>query len=62
MKDIDVPAHLLGGISFSLYSKDEIRNLSVKEINNPVALDPFLHPTYGGLYDPHLGKKCTLII
>eukprot|EP00048_Salpingoeca_helianthica_P014146 m.217118 g.217118 ORF g.217118 m.217118 type:complete len:478 (-) comp15596_c5_seq7:23-1456(-) len=54
----------LTGVSFSTYSKDEIRQLSVKRIVNPVTFDNMLHPTLGGLYDPALGPidqkdRCT---
>ncbi|ORY25000.1 beta and beta-prime subunits of DNA dependent RNA-polymerase [Neocallimastix californiae] len=42
-------------VSFSFYTSDEIRNLSVKQITNPVALDNLGHPTTGGLYDLVLG-------
>ena len=59
MGTLDVPFHQLTGVSFSLYSNEEIRKLSVKEITNPVSLDVLLHPTYGGLYDPALGKASS---
>ena len=57
MGTLEVPFHQLTGVSFSLYSSDEIRKLSVKEITNPVSLDALHHATYGGLYDPALGKS-----
>ncbi|KAJ3025212.1 UNVERIFIED_CONTAM: hypothetical protein HDU68_007368 [Siphonaria sp. JEL0065] len=43
------------GVSFSFYSPDEIRKLSVKQITNPVLLDAHNHPNAGGLYDAALG-------
>ncbi|ORY31547.1 beta and beta-prime subunits of DNA dependent RNA-polymerase [Rhizoclosmatium globosum] len=43
------------GVSFSFYSPDEIRKLSVKQITNPILLDALNHPTKGGLYDSALG-------
>ncbi|KAJ3114686.1 hypothetical protein HDU96_001778 [Phlyctochytrium bullatum] len=43
------------GISFSFYSTEELRKLSVKAIYNPVLLDTQGHPSAGGLYDPALG-------
>ncbi|KAI9332080.1 hypothetical protein BDR26DRAFT_899054 [Obelidium mucronatum] len=43
------------GVSFSFYSPEEIRKLSVKQITNPVLLDAHNHPTKGGLYDSALG-------
>ena len=52
----EVPSHRLHGLIFSLYSAEQIRKLSVKEITNPQTLDALLHPTHGGLYDPALGK------
>ena len=48
--------HHLYGLTFSIYTNDEIRKLSVKEITNPQTFDSLMHPTYGGLYDPSLGK------
>lgn len=45
----------LTGVSFSTYSTDEIRRLSVKRLVNPVTFDTMLHPTLGGLYDAALG-------
>ena len=42
-------------VSFSFYSPNDIRAMSVKQISNPLLLDSFGRPTYGGLYDPALG-------
>ncbi|KAJ3105589.1 hypothetical protein HDU97_007931 [Phlyctochytrium planicorne] len=43
------------GVSFSFYSSDELRKLSVKAITNPILMDNQGHPSVGGLYDPALG-------
>jgi len=45
----------VSSVSFSFYTSDEIRKLSVKQITNPVTLDNLGHPTTGGLYDLALG-------
>ena len=50
-----VPLHHLDGLTFGLYSTEEILNLSVKEVVNPQIFDSLKHPTSGGLYDPALG-------
>jgi DNA-directed RNA polymerase I subunit RPA1 len=42
-------------VSFSFYTPQELRKLSVKSITNPVLLDALNRPTIGGLYDPALG-------
>ncbi|CAB5372246.1 unnamed protein product [Rhizophagus irregularis] len=41
--------------SFSCYTSEEIKKLSVKEIFNPVIFDAVGIPNEGGLYDPALG-------
>ncbi|KAI9310913.1 hypothetical protein BX666DRAFT_2032405 [Dichotomocladium elegans] len=45
----------IDSVSFSFYEPQEIRNISVKQIVNPVLFDALGHPTKGGLYDPALG-------
>ena len=45
----------LGGVEFGVLSDDEVRELSVKRIANPVTLSAMLHPNAGGLYDLALG-------
>ncbi|KAF9387865.1 hypothetical protein CPB97_001922 [Podila verticillata] len=42
-------------VAFSFYDADEIKQISVKQIVNPVLFDNLNHPTKGGLYDPSLG-------
>ena len=51
-----VISHRMHGLTFSLFSSEEIKKLSVKEITNPNSFDMFSHPTAGGLYDAALGK------
>jgi hypothetical protein len=51
------PSAQITGVSFSLYSSEEIRKLSVKRITNPLQFDSLNHPTIGGLYDPALGPQ-----
>jgi len=50
-----VLGHEITRVSFSFYTTEEIRRLSVKQITNPVLLDTLNHPNKGGLYDPALG-------
>ncbi|KAI1321572.1 hypothetical protein EDD11_003052 [Mortierella claussenii] len=42
-------------VAFSFYNAEEIKQISVKQIVNPVLFDNLNHPTKGGLYDPALG-------
>jgi len=54
----------ISSVGFSFYKADDVRRISVKQINNPVLLDHLKHPTLGGLYDPALGpmdKGDTLV-
>ncbi|XP_069833350.1 DNA-directed RNA polymerase I subunit RPA1 [Dendropsophus ebraccatus] len=51
----DVPWRRLQGISFGVYSSEEIRMLSVKPITNPQYLDSAGNPMDNGLYDLALG-------
>ncbi|WVO12596.1 hypothetical protein L204_100201 [Cryptococcus depauperatus] len=46
-------------LSFSFLSTDDIRNISVKKIDNPILLDNLNLPTRGGLYDPKLGPMSS---
>ncbi|KAJ3341934.1 hypothetical protein HDU93_003755 [Gonapodya sp. JEL0774] len=52
----------ISAVSFSFYSADEIRQISVKKLTAPSAFDQLGHPQDGGLYDLALGpfdKKDT---
>lgn len=42
-------------VSFSFYSADEVKNLSVKKITNPTLFDAMGYPVTNGLYDMALG-------
>lgn len=44
--------HLL----FSVFTANDIRNLSVTKIRTPLSFNILGHPLKGGLYDPSLGK------
>ena len=48
-------ADRIESVNFATYTAEELRCLGVKQITNPETFDQFLHPTYGGLYDPALG-------
>lgn len=41
---------------FSIYTANDIRNLSVTKIRTPLSFNILGHPLKGGLYDPSLGK------
>lgn len=41
--------------SYSFYTDDEIKRLSVKQILNPTAFDHLGKPLSGGIYDKTLG-------
>ena len=58
MLEQQLVSHQVDGISFSLYSAEEIRSLSVMQVTNPNVFDVLGHPASGGLYDPALGKCC----
>ncbi|XP_078079617.1 DNA-directed RNA polymerase I subunit RPA1 isoform X2 [Mustelus asterias] len=51
----EIPWRRLETISFSVYSAEEIRKLSVKAITNPYFLDNVGNPAVNGLYDLALG-------
>ncbi|KAJ4969995.1 hypothetical protein NE237_003094 [Protea cynaroides] len=42
-------------VHFSFYTDEEVQNLSVKKITNPILLDIVERPVPDGLYDPALG-------
>jgi DNA-directed RNA polymerase I subunit RPA1 len=45
----------IGRVDFRSLSSAEIKNLSVKRIQNPTTFDTLLNPVPEGLYDPALG-------
>ncbi|CDF90606.1 ZYBA0S07-04940g1_1 [Zygosaccharomyces bailii CLIB 213] len=45
----------ISSVDFNVFSAEEIRNLSAKQITNPTVLDNLGHPISGGLYDLALG-------
>ncbi len=45
----------ISSVSFSFLTSDDIRAISVKQIDNPILLDNLNLPNIGGLYDPKLG-------
>ena len=51
----DVPSRLVDGIIFSLFSANDIKSLSVKQIVNPDTFDSLNNPNPSGLYDSALG-------
>lgn len=57
LKQKQFPTNMPSGLCFSILTDEEIRKMSIKEITNLQAFDALAHPTYGGLYDPCLGKS-----
>lgn len=55
MKSARAIGEVIDGVSFSFYTPDDVRRLSVKALTNPVTFDELQHPVEGGLYDPSLG-------
>ncbi|KAM9212344.1 DNA-directed RNA polymerase I subunit RPA1 isoform 2-T2 [Dugong dugon] len=51
----NMPWRRLQGISFGMYSAEELKKLSVKSITNPRYLDSLGNPSMNGLYDLALG-------
>lgn len=45
----------VSSLSFSFLSSDDIRSISVKQVDSAVLLDNLGLPVRGGLYDPKLG-------
>jgi DNA-directed RNA polymerase I subunit RPA1 len=43
-------------LTFSVFTADDIKNLSVKKITTPDSFNLIGHPLIGGLYDPYLGS------
>ncbi|XP_055974137.1 DNA-directed RNA polymerase I subunit RPA1 [Sorex fumeus] len=51
----NLPWRRLQGVSFGMYSAEELKKLSVKSITNPRYLDSLGNPSVNGLYDLALG-------
>lgn len=50
------PVHVEAeSLSFGVYSSDEVRQLSVVQVTNPVAFNQLGHPLEAGLYDLRMG-------
>lgn len=47
--------HQIDNVTFDIYSPEEIRRVSVKQITNPQAFDNLNRPNRGGVYDPIMG-------
>ena len=47
--------HTVSVASFSFYTQDEIRNLSVKQIHKAETFDLLRNPVPGGIFDPAMG-------
>ena len=48
-------ASYIGSVDFGILKSEDIRDVSVKRIQNPTTFDSLLQPVPGGLYDPSLG-------
>jgi len=55
MKSARAISDVITGVSFSFYTPEDVRKLSVKQITNPVTYDELQNPVEGGLYDLALG-------
>ncbi|KAL1813569.1 hypothetical protein ACET3Z_023634 [Daucus carota] len=51
----EVTSESVEAVQFSFMSAEDVRKHSVKQITNPILLDPIAEPIPGGLYDPALG-------
>lgn len=51
----DFITHQIENVNFDVYSAEDIRKASAKQITNPIAFDNLGRPTLGGLYDQALG-------
>ncbi|XP_040849519.1 DNA-directed RNA polymerase I subunit RPA1 [Ochotona curzoniae] len=63
----NMPWRRLQGISFGMYSAEELKKLSVKSITNPRYVDSLGNPSANGLYDLALGpadskEVCTTCV
>lgn len=48
--------HIAQQLLFSVFTANDIRNLSVTKIWTPLSFNILGHPLKGGLYDPSLGS------
>ena len=48
-------ASYIGSVDFGCLSSEDIKSLSVKQVQNPMTFDTLLHPVPGGLHDAALG-------
>ena len=53
--DTELSTHQLSSLTFDLYTPDEIRKISVKQITEAIAFDNIGRAIVGGLYDPAMG-------
>ena len=53
--DTELSTHQLSSLTFDLYTPDEIRRISVKQITEAIAFDNIGRAIVGGLYDPAMG-------
>jgi hypothetical protein len=58
--DCETVSHRIHGINFAVYTDDEVRQLSLKNIHQLETFDCMGHATSGGLYDLELGKCSCL--
>ena len=56
-KDSEVVQNVPKSVTFSLYSPEEIKSLSVCHVTQPESFNALLHPAAGGLYDLRMGPS-----
>lgn len=49
-------ASALESVEFTFLTPEEIRSISVRQIENDTTFDTLMNPIPGGLYDPALGS------
>ena len=54
-KDSEVVQNVPKSVTFSLYSPEEIKSLSVCHVTQPESFNALFHPANGGLYDLRMG-------
>ena len=52
---VDATPCELSSVSFGMYSPEEVRAISVTEVDSPIMFDNLNNPLPGGLYDPAMG-------